>query len=213
VLALLAVLVFDLFSIAGGAHYWLHYLIQLAVPVAALAGILAARSSTVRWWSVCAVVTAFVGWVVLVMSPPQTAEELVGQAIGRSATSHDTIVVVPGRSNVGYAAGLRSPYPYLWALPARTLDPGKAALLKLLSGPRAPTWLVSWRAPRDRGPDLFREAVAGRYRQTARICGQRVYVRRDVARPRPVAHDRPAATKDSRCESVSVLPPLLRGLL
>ena len=71
VVALLAVLAYDLFSVAAGTNYWLHYLIQPAVPVAALTGIVVARGSWARVLSVGAVVAAVVGWGVLVLSPPR----------------------------------------------------------------------------------------------------------------------------------------------
>ena len=213
VLALLVVLAFDVFSVAVGTNYWLHYLIQPVVPVAALAGILAARGSLVRLVGVAAVVMALVGWVVLVASPPQTGEELVGKAIAGAASPGDTIVTVPGRSNVSYSSGLVTSYPYLWALPARTLDPGRAKLKKLLSGPRAPTWLVSIQAVRRPArPGSVGAAIAAHYREVRRICGRAVYLHDEVQRPLPVARPRSAATPASRCESVTVLPHLLREL-
>ena len=138
VLALLVVLAFDLFSVAAGTNYWLHYLIQPAT-VAALTGVVVARGSLARFLSLLTVVMAVVAWGVLVMSPPQTAEELVGEAVGAASSTDDSIVTLPGRSNVSYAAGLPSPYPYLWALPKHTLDPGGAELKNLLAGPRAPS--------------------------------------------------------------------------
>ena len=70
VVALLAVLAYDLFSVAAGTNYWLHYLIQPAVPVAALTGIVVARGSWARVLSVGAVVAAVVGWGVLVTVTP-----------------------------------------------------------------------------------------------------------------------------------------------
>jgi len=212
VLALLVVLVFDLFSVAAGTNYWLHYLIQPVVPVAALTGILVARGSLVRFLSVFAVVTALVGWVVLLISPPQTAEELVGEAIAEASSPQDSIVTLPGRSNVNFAAGLPSPYPYLWALPARTLDPGGVELKKLLGGPRAPTWLVSHRVRRSPRPGSVGASIADHYREVARICGRVVYVNKNVTRPQPAAQPRPDATRASQCESVTVLPHVLREL-
>jgi hypothetical protein len=211
VLALLTVVAFDIFSVAAGTNYWLHYLIQPAVPVAALTGIVVARGSLARFLSVLAVATALVAWAVLVMSPPQTAEELVGEAVGAASYADDSIVTLPGRSNVSYAAGLPSPYPYLWALPKRTLDPGGAELKNLLAGPRAPTWLVTHRPvnPQPR-PGSVAARIADRYRAVARICGRVVYVDKDVERDQPEANPRPDATRASQCKSVTVLPQVLR---
>src|SRR3954447_24109868 len=72
VLALLAVVVFDLISVSAGTSYWLHYLIQPVVPVAVLTGVVAARESWARVLSVGTAVMALLGWSVLMFSPPQT---------------------------------------------------------------------------------------------------------------------------------------------
>jgi hypothetical protein len=213
VLALLVVLVFDLFSVVAGTNYWLHYLVQPAVVVAALTGIVVARGSWLRWMSAAAVVTCLAGWTVLVLSPPQTEEELVGRAIARASQDGDSIVTVPGRANVSYAAGLRSPYPYLWALPARTLDPRGAGLRRLVAGPRAPTWLVTVRAVRRHPrPGTVAAAVMEHYRPVARICGSTVYLHRRVERAVPVASPRADATRASQCRSVADLPHVLREI-
>lgn len=211
VLALLVVLGFDLVSVAVGTTYWLHYLIQPVVPVAALVGILAARGSLVRLGSVLAAVLALTGWGVLVASPPQTGEELVGRAVAGAATPDDTILTLSGHTDVSYAAGLRVPYPYLWAAPARTLDRGHVAMRTLLGRSRAPTWVVTAHAvpgPARRGP--VGAAIAAHYREVRRICGRVVYLHDDVRRATPQARPRPAATAASRCESVTALPHLLR---
>ena len=213
IIALLAVLAFDLFSVSAGTSYWLHYLVQPAVPVAALTGIVAARESGARVLSIGAVVTALAGWAVLVMSPPQTAEELVGEAIADVSTPEDSIVTMPGHSNVNYAAGLPSPYPYLWAIPARTLDPGGTELKQLLRGPEAPTWVVVYHPVRRQPPDgTVGATLVEHYRRVARICGKTVFLNRDASRAQPAAAPRPDATRASQCESVTVLPHLLREL-
>ena len=213
VLALLAVLGFDLFSMAAGASYWLHYLVQPAVPVAALTGILAARGSWARFLVAWAVVASVVEWLVLVRSPPQTGEEMVGEAVAQVSTTDDTILTLPGRSNVDLAAGLRSPYPHLWALPARTLDPGSTDLKELLAGRRAPTWVVVYRPARRRPPPgTVGAVIVENYRLVTRICGASVYVNRAASRATPTAEARPDATRSSRCESTTALPRGLREL-
>ncbi len=147
------------------------------------------------------------------MAPPQTAEEQIGLAVGKVAEPGDSLVTVWGRANVGFAAGLASPYPYLWVVPALARDPGAAQLKALLASDRAPTWLVTWRRPRDVDREGSLGAViAMNYRKAARICGRAVYVRWDVRRNTPVAAPRPATTPDPRCRSVSVPPPPLRTL-
>ena len=213
VLALLAVVIFDVISVAAGTNYWLHYLIQPVVAVAALTGLVAARESWARAFSVGTVVMALLGWSVLMVSPPQTAEELVGEAIADASREGDSIVTLPGRPNVSYAAGLPSPYPYLWALPARTLDPGGARLKKLLAGPTAPTWVVAIRRfRRPPSPGSLGATIVQHYRPVARICGKTVYLNRNVERRPPNPHPRPDATSTSKCESVAVVPHLLREL-
>jgi hypothetical protein len=213
VLALLAVLTFDVVSVVLGMNYWLHYLIQPAVPVAILAGIVAARSSVVRVGSLVAVAMTTVGWLVLLRSPPQTEEELVGAAVARVAQRQDSIVTLPGHSNVTYAAGLPSPYEHLWALPARVRDPGGLELQELLNGSRAPTWLVLWHRPVAARPDTLGFAIADNYEVSTRICGRWVYLRDGAERRRPVPRPRHDATPESRCESAAALPHVLRELV
>jgi 4-amino-4-deoxy-L-arabinose transferase-like glycosyltransferase len=213
VLALLVLVAVDLLSVAGGTSYWLHYLIQPVVAVAALTGIVAARESWARALSVGTAVMALLGWSVLMVSPPQTAEELVGKAIAGASRADDSIVTVPGRSNVNYAAGLPSPYPYLWGLPARTRDPGRARLKELLAGPAAPTWVVAIRRlHRPPRPGSLGATILQHYRPVAHICGKTVYLNKNVERRTPTPHSRPDATRASRCESVTVTPHLLREL-
>jgi hypothetical protein len=86
-----------------------------------------------------------------------------------------------------FASGLSTPYPYLWSLPARTLDPGMRRLERLLAGPAAPTWVVdysgvnSWDLDADGG---LRTLLAERYDVAGEICGRPVHLRTDAPRPR-----------------------------
>ncbi len=211
--ALLTVLVFDLVSISAGGNFWLHYLMQLTVPVAALAGIVIARGSSVRVVALLLIPLTLAGWVVLVLSPPQTAEELIGGAVGRVAEPGDSLVTVWGRADVGFAAVLPAPYPYLWVVPAHGRDPGARGLKKLLASDDAPTWLVTWGRPSGTGHQgSLRWVIALNYREAARICNRDVYVRRDVHRRAPVAVPRSSATQRSKCRSITVPPVPLRQL-
>ena len=54
--------------------------------------------------------------------------------------------------------------------------------------------------------------IVGHYRPVARICGKTIYLHKDVERSQPKAHARSDATRASECESVTVLPHLLREL-
>ena len=122
--SLLVLLAFDLVSVLTGTSYWLHYLIQPAIPAAAMVGILSSRRTRLELVAVaCAVLSVF-GIAMQLRAPPQTAEEQVGEAIGSSAAPNDEMVTVLGHAGVNLAAGLASPYPYLWVLPATELDPG-----------------------------------------------------------------------------------------
>jgi hypothetical protein len=213
VLALLTVLAFDVVSVLAGTSFWLHYLIQPSVPVAALVGILVARGSRVRLLVLALVPITLLEWVAFVLSSPQTAEEQVGRAIGRVAHPGDSLVTLWGHANVGRAAGLSSPYPYLWVVPARTRDPSAADLEELLSGDSGPTWLVTWRRPRHSAQHgALPRVISSGYRKVAQICGHAVFVRRDVQRPRPLAWPPPRSSDPSRCTSTAVVPSPLRQL-
>jgi hypothetical protein len=68
------------------------------------------------------------------------------QAVIDFVRSHDdrarTGVVAFGGADVLRAAGLTSPYPYLWSLPVRVRDPGLLALDAVLRGTRRPSWIL-----------------------------------------------------------------------
>ena len=69
-------------------------------------------------------------------------EVRTGQAIaaaGRPATGCWSTAAAPTSSG---RAGASSPYPHLWSLPMRTLDPGLEDLAAVLTGSDPPTWFV-----------------------------------------------------------------------
>jgi hypothetical protein len=211
--ALVIVLLFDIFSVMAGTNYWLHYLIQPSAPVAILLGLMIARGAPLVPVGLLMAGLALVGLVVAWTAPPQTAEEQVGAAIGRASTDHDDMVTLFGRADVNLAAGLQSPYPYLWALPAKTRDPGYHRLSALLSGPNAPTWVVAWQSLSPHpGPGTLGAAIQSHYRLDARICGRAIYLRNGLDRSTPVAVSRHSATVASRCQSVTRLPAILRSM-
>lgn len=206
--ALLATVAFDLVSIAVGDSYWSHYLVQLIAPAAVLAGVLVARHvDTARLVVGAAALTAVLAWAVVAVTPQVSPTGNVGAAVGAVAKPGDTVVTMFGHAQAGEASGLSSPYPYLWWLPARTLDPQLSKLHSVLSGPSAPTWLVAWTTyvPWGTSGPNVRADVAGRYRPVARLCGQRVYLRVGVDRPTPHlaapcpgAGTKSSATKEQR---------------
>jgi hypothetical protein len=79
---------------------------------------------------------------------------------------------------------MSSPYPYLWSLPSRALDPDMTLLRGVLAGPEAPTWIVV-RGPHTLGR-LHEHGVAAlvdsRYRPVADMCKRTVYLLRGVDR-------------------------------
>jgi hypothetical protein len=131
-------------GIIAGGSYWPHYLLQMA-PMLVLAVARWIRDVPLFRGIVVFVVAASLfttGWTAL--HPPTREGERLGAWIHRASRPHDTLTVLYGHEEVQYASALPSPYPYLWTLPMRTLDPHLALLRSLLSGPVAPTWVVVW---------------------------------------------------------------------
>src|SRR3546814_11711924 len=85
------------------------------------------------------------------------------------------------------ASGRESPYPYLWSLPMRTLDPERAEMVALLRSGDRPTWFVEW-VDRDHwsteGLHDFNAALEIFYEQRGVGChDEPIYLRRAVKRP------------------------------
>jgi hypothetical protein len=187
---LVATVLFDVVSVALGGSYWNHYLIQLVVPTAVLAGLLAASlHPAARKVLIATAVGAVIACGVYVTGEHATAGTSVGEAVGAVAGAQDTIVTTWGHADVTRASGLSSPYPYLWSLPARTLDPRLTDLTALLSGPRAPTWFVTWRGVGTwhfhGGGVVAARALAEHYLPVAEVDGHTIYLHRGVVRPVP----------------------------
>lgn len=190
VCGLVVVVLFDLVSIALGGSYWNHYLIQLVVPVAVLSGLLvAARTPAARMVVTATAVAAVIALGVIGAGHRTTAGTTVGQAIHDVAGRRDTIVTTWGHADVTRASGLRSPYPYLWSLPARTLDPRLTELSTLLAGPRAPTWFVTWRGTSTwgfhGGGPVAARALAEHYHPVAQVDDHTIYLHRGAERAVP----------------------------
>ncbi|MGH3348038.1 MAG: hypothetical protein ACRDO4_13750 [Nocardioides sp.] len=194
VVATAAVLVADTAGLLLGGSFWRQYLFVL-VPGLVLCTtlLLAVRVHVARRARILIVLTAATSvvssvlWVVLYQSgvgPPVDVRS--GEAIGRAAEPGDTIVVYGGSPDLVLASGLAAPYPHLWSLPMRTLDPELEQLRDLLTGPDAPTWVVmqapgySW----NHFADAIRPALDERYAVHDQTCnGRNVYLRADVDRP------------------------------
>ncbi len=197
--ALAATVAYDVVSIYLGEGYWSHYLIQLAVPLALAAGLAAdRRPRPARIAGGVVVASAAAAVLVAGPHPLPVGGNALGAAIGAVSAPHDTIVTIWGHSDVTRASGLRSPYPYLWYLPARTLDPHVRLLSTTLAGRAAPTWFVDWSGTGLHGVDTTRLTAALRhdYHRVADVQGVKVFLHDGVRRhsPVPARPARPDAT-------------------
>ncbi|MPZ61780.1 MAG: hypothetical protein GEU93_10885 [Propionibacteriales bacterium] len=199
--AVVAMLLTDLAALVLGGHYWPSYLIALipgaALCVALLSGVPDRRAGAMMRLLVVlmSLATALALW-------SHTAEHTdgsvnpghyyTGMGVGRAARPDDTILVLYGHANVVAASGLRAPYPYLWALPARTRDPDLARMRTVLAGPQAPTWVVesdpgdTWDLDED---DRLRRLLHTRYTYLGPLCGRTIWRRTDQQRPSPFGVD------------------------
>ncbi len=188
---LVATVLFDLVSIALGGSYWNHYLIQLVVPTAVLSGLLVAqRQPATRTVVTTVALVAAVALGINLAGAHTTVGTSVGRAIHGVSNPHDTIVTTWGHADVTRASGLSSPYPYLWSLPARTLDPKLTGLDTLLAGTRAPTWFVTWtsvdRWSNHGGGAVTARLLAEHYHPVAAVSGHTIYLHRGVDRAVPL---------------------------
>lgn len=208
--AVTAMLLVDMAAVVRSGSYWTTYLVVLVAPVAlATALVLSVERVPDRpcpWQRVATGVTQALVVLVVVSSLDslwrwwdstresyRPVEFYAGEAIGRVARPGDTLMVYGGRADIQWASGLRSPYPHLWSLPMRTLDPDLVVLRELLTGPEAPTWFVeftyldTWS---ESGTDRIGEELIERYQYVATVCGEyRVYRLKSLERP----------VLDSRC--------------
>jgi len=190
-----AVLVVEIGGLVVSGSYWRDYLFPLVPPLALCVVLLVSREGPaarrMRAVSVLSVVSAAVAMVVWLALELAGAigytEVAAGHAIEEAAEPGDTLTVFGGRADVQYASGLDSPYPHLWSLPMRTLDPEYADLVALLEGPDAPTWFVtwipltSWQAP---GADDLARAIEENYERHGTGCDDNaVYLLKGVERP------------------------------
>jgi hypothetical protein len=190
-----AVLTVELAGLIAGGSYWRDYLFPLVPPIALCVTLLvsrggrpASRMRLIVLLSMASAVVSLLVWFVLeVAGVIGYTEVAAGEAIADAAAPGDTLTVFGGRADVQYSSGLPSPYPHLWSLPMRTLDPEYADLVALLDGPRAPTWFVtwipldSWDAP---GADDLRSAIEDNYVRHGTGCDDNaVYLLKGAERP------------------------------
>jgi len=187
--ALAVVLAFDLASVLAGGSYWLHYLVQSAPAVALAAGAASlAAPRIVRAVTALVAASALIATGSVVLHPTATPGTTVGDAIATAAHPDDTLVLAFGDADVLRNSRLTSPYPYLWSIPSRGLDPHLTLLRGLLAGSSAPTWIV---VHGDSFKARLHTTGAGalilqRYRLVTRICGRSIYLLNTVHRAVPV---------------------------
>jgi hypothetical protein len=194
--AITVLLAFGLLAIAAGGSYWPPYLLQLAPAAVLAAGAMAPLSSAAgRWMRACAVgvvsaaaVGTVAGVVVHAAVPSAWYSQRIGEWLAEAKAPGDTGVVAYGLPSVLETAELSSPYPYLWSVPMRTLDPAQDRLRATVAGQRAPTWIVevtgfnAWGI--DEGSRL-RHLLDQRYRVVAEICDHPVWLRQGATRDLP----------------------------
>jgi hypothetical protein len=177
-------------SILAGGSYWLHYLIQ-GVPAMALAagalGATAGRAPRVlvpRLLLPLVVASAAVTLVVSFAHPPPAPGAAVARSISASAQPGDTVLSAFGDADIPRATGMSSPYPYLWSLPSRTLDPNMTLLRGILAGPEAPTWVVvrGSGTMKRLGDAGVQPLIESRYAVAGTACGRTIYLLKDVHR-------------------------------
>lgn len=152
VVAIAVMIALDLLGVALSGSFWMPYLF---VPVPGLALALAALLAhehlhparrrltrvTVGLVVVSSVV-AMVGWTGAWVVGRVPVEVRTGEAIVDAHRPGDRVLVYGGRADIQWASRAQSPYPYLWSLPMRTLDPGLVDLERVLTGDNPPTWFV-----------------------------------------------------------------------
>ena len=190
-----AVLTVEIAGLVAGGSYWRDYLFPLVPPIAICVALLVARGGRVAdrmqmvaLLSAGSAAVSLVVWFVLeVGGVVGYTEVAAGDAIEEASEPGDSLVVFGGRADVQYSSDLPSPYPHLWSLPMRTLDPEYADLVALLDGPQAPTWFVtwvslaSWDAP---GADDLEGAIKANYDRHGTGCDDNaVYLLKGVERP------------------------------
>ena len=191
--ATLVLTAYDVASIIAGGSYWSHYMLQLVVPTALMAGLmLASVPWTGRAVAACVLALCALGWYVGTTARVPAAGVTVGAAIKDAAQPDDTMLSLLGDGAMVESSGLTAPYTYLWSLPAHVLDVHFARLTAVLNGPDAPSWVVVRNTPsthlmQRQGPGAV---LRHRYRNVGTMCGRTVFLRDDLSRTVPEAGQR-----------------------
>jgi hypothetical protein len=186
-------LLFGVASIAAGGSYWPHYLLQLAPMLALACGMVAGTTSpsgaSMRLWSTIAAglaaVAILVTTSVYATMPRVWYQERMGLWLAGSSQAGDSAIVAYGTPSILETSDLTTPYPFLWSLPMRTLDPDQARLRATLAGSDAPTWVVQVHGFDSWGIDdhgRLRSLIVSHYRVAATVCGHRLWLRSELSR-------------------------------
>ncbi|RYP82781.1 hypothetical protein EKO23_21060 [Nocardioides guangzhouensis] len=188
----LVVVGWEVFTVAAGGSYWLHYLVAL-VPGLVLCGSLAAASpGRLRIAAGAALgyaaLVATVALAVLLVHPVgQSKDGGVDTWLVAHARPGDTAVVAYGHPDILESTGMSSPYPGLWSLPVRVRDPRLTDLATVLAGSDRPTWVVTMRGPGTTSlggwgidPARAQSQLDAHYRSVAEVDGHLVYLERGI---------------------------------
>lgn len=191
-LGIAALLVVAAAGIVLGGSWWRHYLLQLVPASVLAAALLAPRAST--WGaamkaSVLVIAASSVTGSAIGASVDRAGDEVqVGHYLDSVAHEGDTGLITWGHAEILYYGELVSPYPHLWSLPTRTLDPELTQLVAVIRGPHAPTWLLEWNSFNSWDIDdqhRLKAAVVDRYQLASTPCGGRLYLLRGARRTVP----------------------------
>ena len=147
--AAVALTTWELAAVFAGGSYWSHYLVGLVPGVVLLVAI--AFDVQALWGRrlvrAALVYTAAATVVALCRDPlppsPPSDDQVTATYVRNHARPGDSMVTAFGHADIVHEAGLSSPYPYLWALPAFVEDPRLADLDALLRSTGAPRWFVA----------------------------------------------------------------------
>ncbi len=152
VVAIAVMLGLDLLGVALSGSFWSPYLFVPLPGVALALAALVAHDHLDRvrhrvtpvavGLVVVSSIVALLGWTGAWVGGRVPVEARTGEAIAAAAWPGDRVLVYGGRADIQWATGAQSPYPYLWSLPMRTLDPGLDDLEEVLTGSNPPTWFV-----------------------------------------------------------------------
>lgn len=187
---LLPLLVLEVSGLVLGGSYWLHYLLLLTPSLAWCAALMATHAQA------RAVLAVTLAWATLLAGTSIAAaaeqplihptDRAVIDYLQRHAEPGDTATVAFGRPNILAETGMSSPYPQLWSLPARVLDPRLEQLRRVLRSPQRPTWVVTmgenlttWGV--EAGP--ANRVLARNYVVAGRVEGATIYRRSGIVGP------------------------------